>query len=209
MEMKICSKCSVEQQLTEFHKNTKTVDGYKCWCKTCVKEYDKKAYKLRYSKDKININKKSKIHYDNNSKYYKNYRITNKSIIKKSINTAKKKRYHSDPVYRLKEIIRRAINYHFKTKNLMKKTNTLTILGCSFDEFKSHIESKFESWMNWDNYGKYNGTECYGWDIDHITPIATAITEEDIIRLNHWSNLQPLCSYNNRVIKKDNPKSRL
>ena len=60
--------------------------------------------------------------------------------------------------------------------------------------------------MNWDNKGnpkdgilELNKT----WDIDHIIPISTAITEEDIIRLNHYTNLQPLCSYYNRNIKKD------
>ena len=40
-------------------------------------------------------------------------------------------------------------------------------------------------------------------DIDHIIPISTAKTEEEIIKLNHYSNLQPLCSYTNRVIKRD------
>jgi hypothetical protein len=33
------------------------------------------------------------------------------------------------------------------------------------------------------------------WDIDHIIPISSAKTKEDIIRLNHYTNLQPLCSY--------------
>jgi hypothetical protein len=52
-------------------------------------------------------------------------------------------------------------------------------------------------------YGKYNGELNYGWDIDHIIPLAPAETEEDVIRLNHYTNLQPLCSYTNRYIKKD------
>ena len=40
--------------------------------------------------------------------------------------------------------------------------------------------------------------------LDHITPSTSAITEQDIIRLNHYTNLQPLCSYVNRYIKIDN-----
>jgi hypothetical protein len=55
--------------------------------------------------------------------------------------------------------------------------------------------------MIWDNYGLYNGTE-YGWDIDHIIPSSSAITEEELLKLNHFSNLQPLCSYFNRDIKR-------
>lgn len=58
--------------------------------------------------------------------------------------------------------------------------------------------------MNWNNRGLYNGMERYGWDIDHKTPISTAKSEEDIIILNHYTNLQPLCSYTNKYIKKDN-----
>ena len=41
-------------------------------------------------------------------------------------------------------------------------------------------------------------------DIDHIIPLSSAKTEEDIIRLNHYTTLQPLCSYTNRYIKKNN-----
>ena len=41
------------------------------------------------------------------------------------------------------------------------------------------------------------------WDLDHIIPISLAETEEDIIRLNHYTNFQPLCSYTNRFIKRN------
>ena len=57
--------------------------------------------------------------------------------------------------------------------------------------------------MTWDNYGLYNGELNYGRDIDHIIPLSAAETEEDIIRLNHHKNLQPLCSKVNRYIKRD------
>lgn len=39
------------------------------------------------------------------------------------------------------------------------------------------------------------------WDIDHIKPLVTAINESDVILLNHYTNLQPLCTYKNRFIK--------
>ena len=79
---------------------------------------------------------------------------------------------------------------------------THELLGCSLEEFKVYLESKFEPWMSWGNYGKYNGEYEYGWDIDHIIPVSSAQTEDDIIRLNHFTNLQPLCSKFNRVIKR-------
>jgi hypothetical protein len=58
--------------------------------------------------------------------------------------------------------------------------------------------------MSWENRGLYNGEFNYGWDIDHIIPILSAKTEEEIYKLNHFSNLQPLCSKINRDVKRDN-----
>ncbi len=95
------------------------------------------------------------------------------------------------------------IHKHFKNSGYSKKSKTQEIIGCSFEELKLYLESKFEDWMTWDNRGLYNGELNYGWDIDHKTPLASAETEEEIIKLNHYTNLQPLCSYINRVIKRD------
>ena len=71
-------------------------------------------------------------------------------------------------------------------------------------EFKLYLESKFEDWMTWENRGMYNGEFNYGWDIDHIIPVSSAKTEEEILLLNYYTNLQPLCSKVNRDIKKNN-----
>lgn len=207
MENKVCSKCNEKKPFDDFTVNLKSLDGYKCWCKTCTKEYDKKAHVLRYSKNKIDINKKSNEHYHNNQDYYTQYRLLNNEKIKISINNCKRKRYYLDPVYRLRENIRRSINYNLKLKNITKKNRSCEILGCSYEEFKRYTESKWAIWMSWDNYGKYNGTPNYGWDIDHIEPISTGNTETELIRLSNYTNLQPLCSYINRVIKRDIPKS--
>lgn len=117
----------------------------------------------------------------------------------------RKKRKENDPMYKLRSDIQRLIYLTFKRKDLVKLNRTAEILGCSIEQFKEHLESKFESWMGWDNYGdpkdgivESNKT----WDIDHIIPLKTAKTIEDIIRLNHYTNLQPLCSYQNRFIKR-------
>ncbi len=72
-----------------------------------------------------------------------------------------------------------------------------------YSEFYKHKRYKDGLEANWDNRGKYNGDFNYGWDIDHIIPISSADSEEDIIRLNHYSNLRPLCSKINRDIKRD------
>ena len=68
------------------------------------------------------------------------------------------------------------------------------------------MNDKINEFINKDNNLKEtfdDGSLNYGWDLDHITPISSAKTEEDVIRLNNYTNFQPLCSKVNRDIKKD------
>jgi 5-methylcytosine-specific restriction endonuclease McrA len=51
--------------------------------------------------------------------------------------------------------------------------------------------------MTWKNHGKYTGNYNETWQYDHIIPISNAATEEELIKLNHYSNFQPLCSKKN------------
>ena len=114
-----------------------------------------------------------------------------------------KERRRKDKLYNISSRIRTYIINTFKNINSNKISSTNTILGCSFGEFKKHLELHFEPWMTWDNYGKYNGELNYGWDIDHVVPVSSAKTEEEIIKLFHYTNLKPLCTYTNRYIKRN------
>ena len=207
--MKICSKCEIEKPLNEFYKNKNTLDGYKYHCKLCLK-------------DKIDL-QNAKYYLENveaRTKYYKKYREDNTDWIsekrKKRYKTTRKaemeynlKRYHErkcEPLYRLKKNVRNLIRLKIVSNGYTKKSKCTEILGCSFDEFKLHIESQFEPWMSWDNYGNpkdgiFESNKT--WDVDHIIPISSAVTEEDVLNLNKFNNLQPLCSYANRYIKRD------
>ena len=130
--------------------------------------------------------------------YQKEWREKNKEK-SRSYN---KEKYDNNSFHKLRINVRNLIGNSIRNKNFKKLSRTEQILGCSYEEFKLHLESKFETWMNWDNRGLYNGTPNYGWDIDHIVPLNTAITLDEVIKLNHYTNLQPLCSYINRNIKK-------
>ena len=165
-----------------------------------IKEYNK-TYCTNNSKKIKNIAKKYR---ENNKEKVKesdkNYRENNKN----KINIYRRERRKNDDLYRITSNIRGLIRQSFRYKGLKKNTLSEKILGCSFEDFKNHLESLWEPWMNWDNYGLYEPNKLnYGWDIDHIIPLKTGKTEEDIIKLNHYSNLQPLCSYTNRNIKMD------
>lgn len=50
--------------------------------------------------------------------------------------------------------------------------------------------------MNWGNHGLYNGEFNYGWDLDHIIPISSATTKEEMIDLNH-----SIVTYSHYVVK--------
>lgn len=77
------------------------------------------------------------------------------------------------------------------------------IVGLSPENFKQYIESKFEPWMNWDNYGLFKvGEFNYGWDLDHIIPLSVATDETRLFELWYYTNLQPLCSNINRNYKR-------
>jgi len=213
METKVCIKCNTEKDVTEFYKNNSAKDKLTYYCKICVRWYvedSKKKNRGRY----LELKKKNREkHSEHISEYGKKWYIKNKGDTKfKAFRREerreyereyKKKRYHSDILYKLSDIISSAIRLSLNEKGYTKKCRTYRILGCTYEEFKEHIESQWEDWMSWDNHGKYNGEGNCGWDLDHIIPVSSAKCEEDIIRLNHHSNIQPLCSYVNRHVKRD------
>lgn len=141
---------------------------------------------------------------DKVTKRKKEYYEANKEKRREYFKEYKRKRKENDKLFLLKEKYRNILYKALKYKT-SKNNKSEIILGCLFEEFKLHLESKFEPWMTWDNYGLYNGELNYGWDIDHIKPLNVAKTEQELINLNHYTNLQPLCSKINRDIKKDNP----
>ena len=155
--------------------------------------------KVKQTKDKYNKNNADKIKLSK-----KNYVKNNPDKVKKSINQSVAKRKLIDPLFRIKCKLKMVISNAIRRTKFNKNSKSIQILGCSYEDFKKHIESLWESWMDWDNYGLYNGTKNYGWDIDHIIPQSKAMTEDELIKLNHYKNLKPLCGYINRVIKRDN-----
>ena len=115
----------------------------------------------------------------------------------------KQKRYLLTPTGKLSHNIRAAIRRSLVDSGYNKKYKSEIILGCTMLEFKLYLENQFEIWMTWENKGLYNGTSNYGWDLDHIIPLSSAISEDDVIKLNHYTNIQPLCSHYNRDVKRN------
>ena len=180
--IKRCKKCKIDKNIDEFY-------HHRCTCKKCC-NLESKEYRLKNME-------KSKI--QSHDRYLKN-----KSRRRGPRNTYAKERRKSDPLFAISSSIRRLIRLSISRNGYSKSEKTVNIIGCSFEEFKLYLESKFESWMTWENRGLYNGEFSFGWDVDHIIPVSSGKSEEEIIKLNHYTNLQPLCSKINRDIKKDN-----
>jgi len=178
-------------------------------------EYKRNNAKNYYAKNKTEINKKAKIKRKNNPdlykeqakiKYYKNkeknrikskeYRDKNKKILMQKTYERKKKRLKTDIIFKLKERLRYRTYSILKSKNFNKNSTYSKYIGCSPIELKQYLESKFDQNMTWDNYGSY-------WVIDHIIPLALAATVEDVYKLCHYTNLQPLEKIAN-IVKSDN-----
>jgi hypothetical protein len=180
-------------------------------------EYKSEWGKQRYAKNKEAIKLQSKIYYNEHKQeikerlktycreyYKKNYeklKKTNSEIRKKDgygkrayygwVKPYRLKRYGEKPLIKLTDMLRKRTYEIFKSKGIKKNIKTEKLLGAQFSTVKEHIESQFLEGMNWDNYNYKT------WHIDHIKPLSLAKTEEELIALCHYTNLQPLWAIDN------------
>lgn len=197
MEKKICCKCKLEKDVCEFGKksvNNKGIQYYKSRCKICSNEDEKikrdkapEKYKIWYDSNREKRNKWRSEYYQKNKEKIltQNKKQTNKR------NTTRNKRYNEDPVFKIKRLLSTRIKDVLKLKNFNKKQTYNSIIGCTPEFLKEHIEKQFTEGMSWENHS------LHGWHIDHIVPLSSAKTEEEIYKLSHYTNLQPLWAEDN------------
>lgn len=129
--------------------------------------------------------------------YYINNRniILNKERIYRANNLNKissymRNRRKSDPIFKFKDNISSCIRSSFNRLNLKKTKRVEYILGCTVSEFKSYISTMFKDGMTIENHGL--------WEFDHIIPISSATTIDEVVELNKYTNFQPLWMSENR-----------
>lgn len=202
---KVCNICREEKELCDFgmynRRNKIRVENR---CKQCENErrnkYNiehKENVKLRDKeyriKNKEKLGSLTKKYYEINRDIIllkvSNKRRTDEE--RKKRNEYKRNRRLKDPIYKLTDNVRARLTDYLKTTGITKSKRTFDIVGCSPPELKEHISNQFIDGMSWDNYG------YYGWHIDHITPLSSAKTEEEIYKLAHYTNLQPLWAEDN------------
>lgn len=204
MKLKKCNKCSEEKPLNLFSKDKHKGDGLCTVCKDCRKSYRK----LYYAERAEDAKKASKQWYTENTeqalqsrKYYREKNLFHLKAKRKQkywqdTQSAKeynkdymRERAQKDPVFRLQARCRKRLWAALREGGYTKKSRSFDMIGCSLDYLVAYLEAQFHDGMTWENYGQ--------WHVDHIVPLASAKSEDEVISLFHYSNLQPLWAADN------------
>jgi len=138
----------------------------------------------------------------------KNYKKSNQYKEKQN------KKRRENPAIRIRSYLSSVILL-FLIKNHSSKNgkSCLEFLPYLIEELKTYIESLFEWWMTWDNWGQYrvnkwddNDPSTWTWQIDHIIPHSffkyTSMDSEEFRQCWALENLRPLSAKEN-LLKRD------
>lgn len=174
----ICRECRYNIQLAKkkilYKQNRKEKllyqKEYYLKNKNKIEEYRKSYYKK--NRNILILKQKQRNFKYNRSFYLKNYRKNNKVKFKIYAKTRRAKL-----ISKLRSNISNSIYQALKQNSSSKHISCFKCLGYSTLQLKQHIESKFEFWMSWSNWGGYNPNtwndaepSTWTWNIDHIIP---------------------------------------
>ena len=231
METKVCKKCNVEKNINNFTNHIDKRDGrkyFKLSCKECCRfvgrQLENKIKRQKYYlANRVNIlsqkkkyNQENKIEKMSKRKiYYRNNRdriIAKNSSYKREhreqINKKIKERRKNDPIFKIREAIRSSVKVALRRLKNGKSINKY--LPYSIIELKQHLESQFESWISWNNWGKYNSKNwndqdptTWTWQLDHIIPQSdlpyTSMLDENFKKCWSLDNLRPYSAKQNII----------
>jgi len=178
-----CRYCEEILPLGKFSVSSKGHYGRKSYCNPCAMEKWQKPYR------QSDIGRAKKREHD------KKYR--SKPGVKERIHKQLNEKYHNDPEYKLKCLLRNRVKKILKRKT--KHQSFVKHLGCSIEKLVFHLESKFYpdprtgELMTWDNH------TTDGWHVDHIKPLHefNLNDEKEFEEASHYTNLQPLWWWQN------------
>jgi len=201
---KICTQCKYPKLLSDFSIGNSSL-GRSNKCKKCKSEY--------YELNKNEIIAKSNAYYQKNKERIRvqaierrknkatEYNAKKREYYKTEKGGAAIKRYTSDKLkndlqFKLRHALRTRLNKAIKRG--LRESSAVRDLGCTIDQLKQHLESKFQSGMTWNNWGRT------GWHIDHIKPLASfdLTDREQLLQAVNYTNLQPLWWKDNLEKKK-------
>ena len=179
-------------------------------CKECIAVYQK-AYRAKNADKRKSdhyawrVKNRKKLKAYNNVSYKANieriqkrhseYKKINKDKVKAQNAAYQRRKIAEDPIFKMKAILRNLVYDALRRKGYTKNNRTIDIVGMRGEELYQHLLSGF-----FDVYGRLP-TQDDQLDIDHIVPLITAKTEEEVLKLNHYTNLRFLLKHDNRYSK--------
>lgn len=202
-----CRKCGAAHELTEkFFRSTlgrdKITRYFKRVCRDCERK-DSREYQ-RKNPEKARANNEKMM--ARNPDYKKQWKENNVDRLR-----LYRRQYESRPDVKLKKRVSRAIHHALRKRGSSKTADTLSFLPYGIKDLKKHLESQFEPWMSWENWGKYNPStwddsnpKTWTWQLDHKIPMAnhTYSCQDDPGFLEAWKleNLRPLRAKDNIIL---------
>ena len=189
-------KISERRRIRYLNNKEKELEQQKKYRENNREKY-KELAKIYYDMNQEKIKNKRKIYHKNNKEKINNrIRIWGEKNRERRIEYLKRyryNRYRADPNFKLRQNLSRRVRQELKKHVLKKTQSTLLYVGCSMEQLKKYLESKFEEGMTWDNWS------VDGWHIDHIVPCSSfdLTKEEEQKKCFHYTNLQPLWAKDN------------
>jgi DNA-binding transcriptional MerR regulator len=96
----------------------------------------------------------------------------------------KRKKVEADPSIKIQGALRTRLRKFIRGNN---KSGIRNLLGCSWLQFRRHLESQFTRGITWENYGTH-------WHVDHIIPCKAFDhgNPAQVRQCWHFTNLRPL-----------------
>jgi len=211
--LKTCTRCGTEKIIDDFERTKNGKDGHYNVCRQCRykvllvwKENNRdvvRSYGRKWAaNNKKDLSLETKEERERRLEKHRAYNAVYRDSHRKELNERKKTqdfkdknneyvraKTKTDSLFRFKERIRGSVKGAFDRTFLVKGKRTFQILGAEIDVARKHIENLFSEGMTWDNMGE--------WHIDHKIPLAAANNEDEVIKLCHYTNLQPLWAKDN------------
>lgn len=174
----MCKDCGASELLVEFAKSR---GKNRLRCLACYNARQRPANRAR--------NKKRYQNPDYKERLRAWQRRWNKTPRGRTSRARNKRHQRENPVMafadRLSGLLRKALN----ERGIRKDKRTRELVGYSPEDLYNHLRKYIGKKCGW------CGTEIYNWmncSIDHIIPLHTAKTKEDVLKLNELSNLRLL-----------------
>ena len=188
MDTRVCARCKSEKCVSMFNYRGKS-KYLQSYCKECAAMAKRESYlrnidkiRKKYADNSEEIKQRSQEWRDANkdkcSKRNQRYRIRRNGL--------SRRRYRSDSVYRARVQASCRLNAAIKN-GYSEKSKIRGLIGLSWESLIKRIGNRPSD----DHH------------IDHICPLSQAKTVEEVLLLQHYTNIQWLTSYDN-MVKRNN-----